>query len=293
MQPVAAVAGRLLPGLDAPSERSTSTRNSRRALAWREQLERVAGHALEQARSREGREAVAQAHAEAVAHGPDWARIRRGSDYAKPVAVKDRNQLDRLLRWFARLERETYAADRAWAKHEQRSTRRTIPRTARAILLALVALARKYQTVHPSIERLASMGQMSRRTAAAVLDVLEALGLVVRHRRRKRERTDLGLVREVQDCSAYVLTVPEDVSLGAERPRPATMARTQSAKVAQQSGLNRQPIEEVRVAEGGNRLNERVLSPQKKDAGVGPTRHVDWRQSARISLAEAIERWSR
>ena len=38
-----------------------------------------------------------------------------------------------------------------------------------------MALARKYATVHPSIERLASMGQMSRRTAVAVLDVLEAV----------------------------------------------------------------------------------------------------------------------
>jgi len=208
MQPLAAVAGDVLPGLQAPRERRTAARNSRRALAWREQLERVAGFALSQARTSAQRDAVENAHREAVAHGPDWARIRHGSDYARPVAVKDRNQLDRLLRWFSRVERETWAADRAWARHEQRTIRRTIPRTVRAVLMAIVALARKYDHVHPSIERLASMAQASRRTVVACLDVLEGLGLVTRHRRRKRERTELGQIREVQDCSAYVLTVP-------------------------------------------------------------------------------------
>jgi hypothetical protein len=282
MQPIAAVAGELLPGLHAPRERRTSARNSRRAIAWREQLERIAGHALSQARTSAEQDAVEKAHAEAVAHGPDWARIRRGSDYARPVAVKDRNQLDRLLRWFARLERETYAADRAWARHEQRTIRRTIPRSARAVLLALVALARKHAVVFPSIERLAAMGQMSRRTAVACLDTLESLGLVIRHRRRRRERTELGLVREVQDTSAYELAVPEGVELEA-RPKPAKTAIYQSAKVAQQSGLHGHPVKEARVAE----------APQTRLAAAGPTRVHDWRAQARSSLSAAVKRWSR
>lgn len=275
MQPLAAVAGGLLPGLEAPRERRTAARNSRRAVAWREQLERVAGHALEQASTKAERDAVEHAHREAVAHGPDWAKIRRGSDYARPIAIKDRNQIDLLMRWFARLERETYAADRAWARHEQRTIRRTIPRTARAVLMAIVALARKYQTVHPSIERLASMAQACRRTVVAVLDVLEGLGIVTRHRRRKRERTDLGLIREVQDCSAYVLTMPEGVDLEA-RPKPAV---SQSAKDAQQSALHPQPTKEGRVAQ----------TPRAGQAG--PTRGHDWRMRTRQALDRAVTAW--
>jgi len=277
MQPLAAVAGGLLPGLEAPRERRTTARNSRRAIAWREQLERVAGHALEQARTQAERDAVEHAHRQAVAHGPDWAKIRRGSDYARPVAVKDRNQLDRLLRWFARLERETYAADRAWARHEQRTMRRTIPRTARAVLLALVSLARKYATVHPSIERLASMAQACRRTVASCLDVLENLGLVIRHRRRKRERTALGMVREVQDCNAYVLAMPEGVDLEA-RPKPAAPV-SQSAKNAQQSDLDRQPGKEPRVAQTPGASQN------------GPTRAHDWRARTREALNRAERRF--
>ncbi|MGD9806446.1 MAG: helix-turn-helix domain-containing protein [Hyphomicrobiaceae bacterium] len=278
MQPLAAVAGELLPGLNAPRERRTSARNSRRAVAWREQLERIAGHALSQARTSAEQDAVEKAHAEAVAHGPDWARIRQGSDYARPVAVKDRNQLDRLLRWFARLERETYAADKAWARHEQRTIRRTIPRTARSILLALVALARKHAVVFPSIERLAAMGQMSRRTAVACLDTLESLGLVIRHRRRRRERTELGVIREVQDTSCYQLSVPD----GAEtdvRPKPPAKAVYQSAKDAQQSVLHRQSRKVVRVAE------------TPRPASSGPTRGHDWRARSREALNRATKQW--
>jgi hypothetical protein len=278
MQPLAAVAGDLLPGLNAPRERRTAARNSRRAIAWREQLERIAGHALSQASTAAERDAVADAHRKAVAHGPDWLRIRHGSAYARPVAVKDRNQLDRLLRWFARLERETYAADRAWARHEQRTIRRTIPRTVRAVLMAIVALARKYDVVHPSIERLASMAQASRRTVVACLDVLEGLGLMIRHRRRKRERTELGLLREVQDCSAYVLTVPEGANVDA-RPKPPAKAVYQSAKDAQQLALYQQPVKEGRVAE------------TPRPTSSGPTRVHDWRARSREALNRATKQW--
>jgi len=280
MQPLAAVAGTLLPGLDAPPERRTAARNSRRARAWREQLERVAGHALEHASTAADRDAVDEAHRAAVAHGPDWARIRRGSDYARPVAVKDRNQLDRLLRWFARLERETYAADRAWARHERRNTRRTIPRTVRAILAALIALARKYATVHPSIERLANMGQMSRRTAVGCLDVLEELGLVVRHRRRRRERTELGLVREVQDCNAYVLAMPEGIDIEA-KPRPPAAAIYQSAKVAQQSKIKVQSITEASIPAPPRPSTLPPMPPAR------PSAHATWRERARTALEQA------
>jgi hypothetical protein len=278
MEALASAAGQLLPGLDAPPERARTARNSRRARVWREHLERVTGHALAQAGTAAEREAVAAAHREAVARGPDWARIRRGSDYARPVVVKDRNQLDRLLRWFALLERETFAADRAWARHEQRTIRRTIPRTARAILLALVALARKYAVVHPSIERLASMGQMSRRTAVACLDVLEGLGLVTRHRRRRRERCALGFTREVQDASAYVLAMPEGADTGTRSPPPVGR-RHQSAKSAQQSDLEGQASKKDRVAAA-----RRTAPALGERAGGKPASAPDWRERSRRAL---------
>ena len=61
MQLNAAVAGTALPNFNAQAERPTVVRNSRRALAWREQLERVAGHALATAKTPAEADAVAEA----------------------------------------------------------------------------------------------------------------------------------------------------------------------------------------------------------------------------------------
>ena len=274
MQPIAAVAGIILPYLNAPPERSTVVRNSRRALAWREQLERVAGHALATAKSQVEQDAVAEAHGDQVKLGPDWARIRRGSDFASPVAVKDRNALDRLLRWFSMLERETFLKDRAWARHEKRTICRTIPRTARPVLLALIALARKYDSVFPSIERLASMAQCCRRTVVSVLDVLEHVGLVKRHRRRKIIRVPLGQ-RVVQDTSCYVITAPAGLDQD-RKPRPAESRGTiQSANFAQPLKIDHSVKQRGSVAD---------TSPRPSRAYQGPSHQVDWRSVARAAL---------
>jgi hypothetical protein len=282
MQRLSAAAGIALP-MHAPPERSTRTRNSRRALRWREQLERVAGHAMAQARTQAQRDEVGEAHAEAVAHGPDWARIRRGSDFARPVAVKDRNALDRLLRWFARLERETWQADRAWARHEQRTIRRSIPRTARAVLLALVALSRKYQVVHPSIARLGSMAQCCRSTVVAALDVLEGLGVVTRHRRRKVVQTSFG-PRVAQDCSAYVICAPDGCL--EDRPRPArSRPQVQSVNSRQRLELQGQQSTGVRVAQ--------AESPPKPPNATLPMADHDWRARARAALDAQVAAWRR
>ena len=281
MRQLAAGLGPTLP-IDAPPERPTRVRNSRRALAWREQLERTAGHALSMAKTKAEQDAVAEAHAAEVRVGPDWVKVRRGSIAGVPVACKDRNALDRLLRWFALLERETHAADKAWARHERRVIRRTIPRTARAVLLALVALSKRYSSVFPSIERLASMAQCCRRTVVMVLNVLEHLGLVKRIRRRKIVQGPFGL-RVVQTTNCYIVTIPAGASAGQRRPRPAEIEKqAEKANSSQQSAIQQvQSRKEFRVVGavpvkwGPNRTYD------------GPTKGFDWRLGARALLAKA------
>jgi len=262
--------------MEAPRERATVARNSRRALAWREQLERIAGYAMSQAKSEPERAEIEAAHRAEVKRGPDWVKIRKGSDFARPVAVKDRNQLDRLLRWFALVERETYAADRAWARHEKRTIRRTIARTVARVLLALVALAKKYAAVFPSIERLASMAQCCRSTAAAALDILETIGLVTRQRRRKVVPSAFG-PRVVQDTSCYCLALPAGADVAA-RPKPITVVpKDQNAKVTQRSAVEGQPVQKS-VA-----MNAPKPSP-------APTAH-DWRARSRALLDASVAKW--
>ena len=247
-------------------------RHNRRALRWREDIERATGAALAKAATRSQRDAVEAAHDQVVRRGPDFAKFRRGSTYATPVAVKDRNALDRLVRWFAYAEREAYQRDRASARHEGRTIRRSIPRTARPVLLALVALARKYGCVYPSIERLASMAQCCRRTAVACLQVLEDLGLITRHRRRKRITNALGVAMEVQDTNAYALTAPQPEG-SATASGPGT---GEKAKVVHLSGIDDQPSRRVKVASA-------IPAPAAPSSCT-----IDWRSRARAALTARI-----
>jgi DNA-binding MarR family transcriptional regulator len=225
-----------LPFADAPSIRTQIARHKRRASSWRRSLDLLAAWRLANAPTEAERREIEAEHGLEVKRGPDFLKVHRNSDNEAPVGCRDRNALAKLMAFFNRLERESYAADKAWADHENRRLRRSLPLTTGRVLLALVALAQRHQHVHPSLERLARMAQLCRRTVSDALDRLEALGLVRRYRRRKVIRTSFGL-RVVQDTSAYEVIVPAD--LEAQRPappenRPKSMVPVQSAKNAKQ-----------------------------------------------------------
>lgn len=274
MRHVAEAVGVALP-IDAPHERSTKARNGRRALKWREQLERDTGAAMERAHTFEQRDAVEAAHAEEVALGPDWPKIRRGSEYRTPAACRDRNALARLLVYFTRLEREKWTKDRAVANHEARRVRRSIGRTVRPVLVALIGLARRFEHVFPSLERLASLALCSRRAVVTALATLGELGLVVVHRRRKRIVTALGMPREAQATNCYQIIEPAGIE--AHRPRVSASierpARLESAKRAQQSGPQ--------------------ISAEQRESPIRPagdlaTRVGDWRSRTRALLDATV-----
>jgi len=270
MQHLAAVAGAVLPGLDAPPIRTQVARHERRASAWRRSLDILAAWRLSNAPTEAERREIEAEHGLELKRGPDFLKVHRGSDSEAPVGCRDRNALDKVMRWYGRLERESYAADKAWAVHEKRRLRRSLPLTTGRVLLALVALAQRHQHVHPSLERLARMAQLCRRTVSDALDRLEAIGLVRRYRRRKTVRTSFG-PRTVQDTSAYEVVVPAD--LEAKRPvapenRAKSTGSVQSAKIAQQ-------------------LLEAEAEPRSGWIGPVPARQIggDWRERERLAMA--------
>jgi len=236
MQHLAAVAGALLPGLDAPPSRSQLARQEPRASAWRRSLDLLAAWRLANAPTEAERREIEAEHGLELKRGPDFLKVHRGSDNQAPVGCRDRNALAKLMAFFGRLERESYKADRAWADHENRRLRRSLPLTTGRVLLALVSLAQKHEQVFPSLERLARMAQVSVRTVASALNVLAALGLVRRYRRRKTVRTSFG-PRTVQDTSAYEVIVPADLEVtrpASPENRAKSTAPVQNAKVAKQ-----------------------------------------------------------
>lgn len=183
-------------------------RNQAKQMRWRSQLDRVYGWLDSVATSALDRERLAAAYQAELGAGPDFVRFRSGSDFKTPVAA-DRAQLNAILREFEAVARNSWRADRQAAVAEGKVIRRTIPRTCAPVLNALVTLARRHTAVFPSLARLASMAQCSRRTACRALDVLKSFGFVIVHRRRKRVQTAFG-PRQVQDTSCYQLRLPSE-----------------------------------------------------------------------------------
>lgn len=235
MQHLAAVAGTIT-GVAESRSGPPPIRQPRRATTWREAIDRIAAWRLANSSSEAERDQIEAELAAELAAGPGFLKVWRGSGDEMPVACRDRNALARLMAFFARLERESYKADRAWADHEGRRLRRTIALTVARVLLAIVSLAKKHEHVFPSLERLARMAQVSVRTVASALTVLAALGLVRRYRRRKTIRTSFG-PRVVQDTSAYEVIVPADLETARPAPpekRAKSTAPVQTAKVSKQ-----------------------------------------------------------
>jgi len=272
MQHLAAVAGAVLPGLDAPPIRTQVARHERRASAWRRQLEALAAWRLANAPTEAERREVDAEYRIEVKRGPGFLKVWRGSGDEMSVGCRDRNALAKLMPYYNRLEREAYKQDRAWAEHEGRRISRTLPFSTGRVYRALVSLAQKHQHVHPSLERLARMAQLSRRTVQDALGRLEALGLVRRFRRRKAIRTSFG-PRVVQDTSAYEVIVPAD--LEAKRPvapenRVKSTTPVQSAKVSKQ-------------------LIHGEVAQRSGWIGPVPARQIggDWRERERLAMARA------
>ena len=77
---------------------------------------------------------------------------------------------------------------------------------------ALIALARKYPAVFPSLEGIAAIANVCRRTAVDAVKSLESWGVLRIERRRKRIVSPTGGITETQDTSVYVLQMPQGLS---------------------------------------------------------------------------------
>jgi len=182
-------------------------RNLHKQQQWRSQVDRNYAYLDSVAKSALDRKTLADAYQDELKRGPDFTRVRRGSSF-NTIKAGDRNQLGDIMREFIAIDRNTFQADKANALSTGKPFRRTIPSRAEKVLRALIALARRHDHVFPSLARIASMAQCSRRTVCRILQVLEELGFVRVQRRRKRVRTPIG-TRCVQDTNCYVVQHPK------------------------------------------------------------------------------------
>lgn len=241
MEAVASVLGLLIPDAPAPPAHAPNVRDRRRARDWHDAVERLTAYRLEHAQHQADRDQVQREHEDELDRGPAFAKTRRRSHDDTPAAARDRNDLVRILALFSQLEIEVHRRDRAWARHEGRRIKRTIARTVRPVLAALVGLAKTHVYVFPSLERLAAMAGCCPRTVTAALTTLERIGAVARVRRRKTIVTPYGR-RQVQDSNCYILTMPAETAAqiaarldrgDAPPPAPRQTPRDQTANLAE------------------------------------------------------------
>jgi len=241
MEPLGSVLGLSLPEAPTTNAPAPHVRDRRRAREWHQAVDRLTAHRIEHARDEGDRDQIERDHQDELGRGPAFAKVRRRSHDDTPPACRDRNELVKVLVLFGQVEIEAHRRDRAWARHEGRRIKRTISRTVRPVLAALVGLARKHDRVHPSLERIAALAGCCPRTVAAALTILERIGIVARHRRRKPIATPYGR-RMVQDTSAYVLVLPSETAAqiaarldrgDAPTPAPRLPHRDQKASLAQ------------------------------------------------------------
>jgi len=271
-------------GLFIPDAPTTPTpaqhvRDRRRARAWREAVDRLTAHRIEHARNQAERDQVERDHQGELQRGPAFAKVRRRSHEDTPPACRDRNELIKVLALFSQVEIEAHRRDKAWARHEGRRIKRTIARTARPVLAALVGLAKAHAAVFPSLERLAALAGCCPRTVTAALTILERIGIVARHRRRKPIATPYGR-RMVQDTSAYVLVLPSETAAqiaarldrgdAPPSPAPRQARRDQKANDAEQY-----------FDKGEEGLAMKGKMPPPRLAGY------DWRQRDRQAMARS------
>lgn len=230
-----------------------------------------------------------------IAAGPAFAKMHRGSGDDTLRACRDRNDLAKVLHWFGKLEAECYRRDRAWAEHCGQRIRRSISRCARPVLAALVALARRHDAIFPSLERIASLAHVCRRTVQAVLDQLEAAGIIGRVRRRKMIPTPYGK-RSAQDTSSYCVVIPaEPAATVAERldREGDEQVRIQKANVAQLFATT-QSHRKTLVATPAPLFEHEGVDKDPQDNLPAPESemarraHATWRDRARTALQRTI-----
>lgn len=205
------------PGNRAEPPRSVRAKD--RAAQWHRDLEQRTAKLIASASTVAEREAIEHAYTQERDRGPAFARVHRSAGFqtsAKATRL-DRNGLARLQVMWRWLVRKMTATDRKAARDTGQHTTRTLSRSTLDVMDALIYLARKYDSVFASIECIAALANVCRRTAAAALKTLEAWGVISVHRRRKRIVSPTGGIAETQDTSIYVLQLPEGLSAMALR----------------------------------------------------------------------------
>ena len=258
-----------------PSPRKLKSKD--RAAQWRRDLEQRTGALLSVAKSPRETAEIEAAYKAEIERGPSFARVRRNATtFGLPAAAGlDRNMLARLIWQFEQIERGMWKTARAHARDHGKRIKPEFARTVLPVLKALAKLTVKHSgRVFPSLEGLAYLAGISRRTAATVIKTLEAWGFIMITRRSKRVGTPFG-VRVVQDTSVYRLIMPTGLAAMAMRAMGiSSECKTRSARETQ----NRLSEEEVRVASPIPSQNRLEVLP---DTFKTPKRRIHWSELIR------------
>ncbi len=281
MEPIGAVIGLPIPDAPATAPPAPHVRDRRRARDWHQAVGRLTAHRLEHARTEADRADIERDHEAEIDRGPAFAKVRRRSHDDTPAAIKDRNDIVRILMLFGQIEIEAHRRDKAWARHQNMRVKRTIPRTARPVLAALAGLAKKHESVFPSLERLAALAGCCPRTVTTALATLGRIGVVARGRRRKTIVTSYGR-RTVQNSNAYVLIMPSETP----------------AQIAARLDRGDAPPPAPRQARPHQKANDAELYIDQGEVGSSrwrqpmPTRpnQTDWRERERMAMARSRPR---
>jgi hypothetical protein len=219
MQPLAA----LLPGIaspcpiEAPVGRKMYAKD--RASAWRQDLERRTAGLIAAAKTTAEHQAIETAYTQELERGAPFGRVRHDAKFVRePSRTRlDRNGLARLEVQWQWLVRRMTRTDRKAAHDSGQRLKRSLSRSTVDVMGALIYLARKYPAVFPSIEGIAAIANVCRRTAVAAVATLENWGVVRIERRRKRVVSPTGGIAETQDTSVYVLQEPQGLAAMALR----------------------------------------------------------------------------
>jgi hypothetical protein len=271
MQPLSASLAGYAFARPEPQPPKRKIRQADRANHWRRDLERKCGDLIGRATTAADRAAIEAAYIQESALGPGFLRCRRNAVFSEDRSTKlNREGLARLERAWAFLARKMTETDRKAARDRGGTTRRTLSRSTIDVLGALLWLARKHRTVFASIEGIARLASVCRRTAADALKTLESWGVLEITRRRKRVTSPTGRACEAQDTSLYCLKAPE--GLAAMALRVFGWGTGCKERTAEES-KNRASDEEVQVAAASPANSGLIPVPS---SAPGMSRRIPW-----------------